>query len=161
MSLSDEVGQAATRLPYAGTVADRLDVADAVTTFHRCADDGDEAGMRAVLAERVVTVRDGTEPRQRLRDEVVAELAEQAAAGPVQRLVAGHLVEVVGDTAVCTAQAIVVRVPTGGPPAASGEVLRIELVRAGPGWAIVRQESSQRWSWRGGDRSGPAEGVSS
>jgi hypothetical protein len=155
MSPSGEAGTATTAFPFAGTTADRLDVADAVSTFYRCADSGDIEGMSALLTEQVTVVRDG-EAAELPRSQLTARLAAEVGEEVVQRLVAGHLVDVVGDTAVCTAQAMVVRVPASGELRAAGEVLRLELVRTVAGWSIARNEVSRRWSWRGSE-----EGVSS
>jgi hypothetical protein len=73
-----------------------------------------------------------------------------------QHLIAGHRVELQGETAICRAHSINIHFPADNPAdealLAKGNDYRFDCIRTNDGWRIRGFLATTRWSW-GNDRS--------
>jgi hypothetical protein len=139
---------------------DRLDIIDICTRWHRYVDRKCFGGLVHVLDDWVSlpTLEEVASPGfdidtylghyRRSRDDVIRLYPDLLDGLITQHLVAGHLVEVRGDTAVCEAQSINVHIPADGSGGAvhHGNAYRFDLVRTRLGWRVAGRVTWQLWN---------------
>jgi hypothetical protein len=143
------------------SLADHLDIIEVCTRLHWCVDHRDWDGLDDLLDEHVSfptpaeLARPGFDAGDfvRRRSEIKAAYPALLSGLITQHLIAGHQVEIDGDTAICRAHAINVHVPQDGQGSVvcHGNEYRFELRRTDSGWRIFAR---QTWIlWRSGDES--------
>ena len=134
-------------------VADRLAVQDTVTRMAVLADRRDWQALTGIFADRVrvdYTALTGGAPSSVAgADLVTAWAGALGGYQATQHLVADHLVELDGDTAVATATFQATHYlpnPHGGPLWTLGGTYRWELVRTQDGWKISAVAMTPQWA---------------
>jgi hypothetical protein len=132
---------------------DRLDVIEACSRYGWCADRRDWDEMAALLADELYvdyTALGGGEPGDVKSVDLIAGWKEQfARLATTQHLIANHLVDIDGDTAVCTANfhaQHVTAVAHGDHKMVLSGHYRFGLVRTGDGWQINSVVMTPTWS---------------
>ncbi|MFI6517542.1 nuclear transport factor 2 family protein [Spirillospora sp. NPDC050679] len=132
---------------------DRLDIIDTCTRMGWHADRREWDLLKEVFAEPVTldyTSLNGGEPVELSPAQIAG--AWQGVLGnfeATQHLIAGHLVTVLGDTAVCTANfqaAHRLANPFGSPLWTLGGTYRWTLARTGDGWRITAVVMTATWA---------------
>jgi hypothetical protein len=135
------------------SAADRLDIIEACTRFGWHADHREWERMAELLTDELYvdySALVGGEPGEAKSAELIAGWKEQfARLAATQHLITNHLVEVDGDTAVCTAHfhaQHVAAVAHGDHKLVLSGHYRFGLVRTGGGWQINSVEMTPTWS---------------
>ncbi|MFC4907359.1 nuclear transport factor 2 family protein [Actinomadura gamaensis] len=133
--------------------ADRLDVADICTRMGWHADRREWDLLQGLFADRVIldyTSLNGGEPADLTPAQIVGGWRGVLGGfDATQHLIAGHLVTVEGDTAVCTANFQAVHRlanPHGSPLWTLGGTYRFGLVRTADGWRINALTMTATWA---------------
>ncbi|MCU1486503.1 MAG: hypothetical protein JWN67_3249 [Actinomycetia bacterium] len=141
----------------ARAVEDRLDVIETCTKMHWLVDRKQWDRLHEVLASEVCfptleeQESDGFDPASCVRslESIMASYEITLGGLFTQHLIAGHQVELDGDTAVCQAHSINVHYPL--PPAEGSRVTHgneylFELARTPAGWRITGRRTRILWS---------------
>lgn len=135
------------------SIEDRQQVVDTCTRLGWYADRRDWQALTDVFDDRVrmdYTSLNGGEPATLPREQIVqgwsAVLGRLQA---TQHLIANHLVELSGDTAVCTAAFQATHLlpnAHGGPTWTLGGTYRFDMVRRGDAWRIAGVTMTATWA---------------
>jgi hypothetical protein len=141
------------------TADDHIAIVEACTKFHWFYDRKQWDDLGALLDDVVSMptleeigddVEGYLERYHRTRADVTAGLRLFADGLVTQHLVAGHLVTITGDTAVCIAHGINVHLrdeDRTAPPLWHGNTYRFDLVRRAEGWRIAGMVAGIVWGW--------------
>jgi hypothetical protein len=139
---------------------DRQAVVDLCTWWHRHVDRKQYDRLVDVLDDTVSlpTLEEAAAPGfdvdtylsgyRRRRDDIIANYPPLLDGLITQHLIAGHLVELDGDTAVCQAHSINVHIPLDDPNTLvmHGNAYRFDLVRRPHGWRVAGRVTWMLWS---------------
>jgi hypothetical protein len=132
---------------------DRLDIIETCTRMGWHADRREWEQLKGIFAEKVTldyTSLNGGEPAELTPGQIVGAWKEVLGSlDATQHLIAGHLVRVDGDAAVCTANFQATHRlanPFGSPLWTLGGTYRFDLVRTGGGWRISGVVMEATWA---------------
>ncbi|WP_225993290.1 nuclear transport factor 2 family protein [Actinomadura rudentiformis] len=135
------------------TVEDRLAVVETCTRMAWHADQREWDLLAGIFADSVTldyTSLNGGEPAELSPEQIVAGWsATLGSFDATQHLITNHLVDVDGDTAVCTASFQATHRlanPLGAPLWTLGGTYRFDLVRTGSGWRISGVVMTATWA---------------